>query len=459
MAVNHPLAWVLVALAAGAAPRPSATTPAPASGASAAPPAGPACPVGARGALSELACEVFAVLGSSPGAIVLSAPLAGADLGAATAPTELGSRLTAVIAGALDAAPAPGAFTPAAARAQARRARAPEYVYLTPRLEQGELRVTAERFVVARGFWDRVRSAEPTPSAHVFAARRADAEVRSFFPPVPLVAGAPLVVKTPESALALACGDVDGDGASEIALVGRRRVVLGRVRARAWITLASVEWSSLGPVAPAPLREPIASARLQDHRYLEVGLSDRADWVRLDGRLAPLRKAPRRLPWPGGGCVKFGPTALAATLEPCATDEPTPGAAALGRPSDAIAGLAWRDRSGVPHLARALRHANEASASVLDERARRVTLTEVGAALALGDLDLDGEPELLASLPTTDPRQDAVVVRTWREPGALEERFRLAVPGGVHALATCPSEGLGAAAWLVQSGSSLWILQ
>src|SRR6185436_2842693 len=111
--------------------------------------------------------------------------------------------------------------------------------------------------------------------------------------------------------IALACGDTDGDGSSELVVVGRRRISVGRVRAEQFKVEKSMSWNDLTPIAPAPLREPIGSAWLARPGVIEIGSSDRAEAVRLDAALAKTATLGRTLPWPGGGCARFGALALA----------------------------------------------------------------------------------------------------------------------------------------------------
>jgi hypothetical protein len=92
--------------------------------------------------------------------------------------------------------------------------------------------------------------------------------------------------------------------------------------------------------------------------------------------------------------------------------------------------------------------------------ARRIELPDAaGAQLALADLDANGRLELVTSENTSDPGLDAIRVRTLNDDGSLSDAFRVPVPSGVRALATCPSEGDGLAPIVAATGDGLWVLR
>jgi hypothetical protein len=438
-------------LAAQAQPEPPGPAPlAPA-------PGQPSCSVGRAGALSELGCEARRALGKLPaGAIVVAAPL-GSDT-KPRAGAELSARILSVISGALGAKAETEPATLSRARTLA--AASGTLVHLVPEIARGELRITLDVYPVPRNFWDRVRDPEPNPVAHAFVSRHLDAELRTFFPPVPLVASRiDKAVTTEQSPVALACGDVDGDGALELVLVGRARVQLGRVRAGRFAPLVTAAWTQLSPLSRAPLREPIASAVVESGRWVDIGLSDRLDAVRLDARFASLGTLGHRVPWPGGGCAKIQGTSIRPEIERCQPEDEAPRTARMDRVADALAGATLVDRQGRLRTVRASRAFNESSALVRDDAGRRARLDGVGAELAVGDVDGDGLPDILSSIDTLDPGGDALVIHTWRDDGSLVERTRVAVPQGVRALAVCPAEGAGLSPIAVATSGELWVLR
>lgn len=420
------------------------------------PAAPPACTQGRASALSELGCEIARALGdASRGAVVVSAPLVSdAPLSNSAG---LIARLTGVLGGALGATTiAAEAKDLAAAKRFARGSG--KLVYLQPQITSGELRVTADVFSVATSFWDRVKQLSPPALAHAFASRRLDAELHGFLPPVPLVAGRYVRVTSPERQIvSVACGDLDGDGALELVVVGRQHIAVGRVRRAAFAPTASVSWTALAPVAASPLREPLASSWIEPGGYLDVGSSDRSESFRLSAALTPLARLGPKLPWPGGGCTRRDGLWLRAQPERCTTSDGAPLAQPETGAADALAGATIVDRQGRSRFVRALRRAPTGEVVLLDERGRAASLTGLGAQLAVADLDFDGQPELLAGADVLSPEGDALVVATWRDDQHVVERYRVPVPDGIQAITTCPAEHAGAARIVLGTRSGLWL--
>lgn len=332
-------------------------------------------------------------------------------------------------------------------------------ILVKPRLEPDRLSAVADELSSIPRFWERLRKVTPGARAHVFASRPLDAELRSFLPPIPLILSR--VDKNDpldEPSLALACGDVDADGSHEIVSVGRRRIQLGRIQNGKFLVKRALAWSDLTEVAPRPLREPLASAVLRAPGALEVGLSDRATAIRFDASLDVIARYPERVPWPGGGCAHVGPVALGATRVPC---EASLRAAHQSTEEhvDAVAGVRLTAPDGKVHEFIARRRQKDARLE-LQAKARWILLTEpTGAQIALGDLNGDGEPELISSNDTRDAKLDFVRVQTLERDGSQREAFRLSVPAGVHALAVCPAQGVGLSPVVLATGEGLWLLR
>lgn len=411
---------------------------------------------GLRGsAVSAVACELARGLGDVPaGALVVSAPIrADVELERGE---QLSARLARLVAGRTGGKSHPEPVAAGAARALA--STAGTLVFLQPELKHGELRVTADVIPIPKRFWDRVRDPRPDPTAHAFSSRPIDAELRTFLPVVPLVAervDKARIVDGP--AVALACGDITGDGNSELIWVGRRRLRVGVIRSKRFVTRALAEWSSLSPIHPTPLREPIGTAVLRGPHRLDAGLTDRARGVRLDGDLKKVAQLEAPLPWPPAGCIDRKGIALSARRTPCA-GEGAPDAPNQ-RLVDAVAGATITTKQGAERHVRASRTANGSTVELRDDGGRTARVTSVGAQLAVGDVDGDGQPEIISGADTRDPGSDAVVVRTWTDAGSVSERYRLAVPKGVRALALCPARSTGRAPIAVATGDGVWLIR
>jgi hypothetical protein len=340
-------------------------------------------------------------------------------------------------------------------------------VFVSARLVDGRLRVAADLFPVARTVWARIREPEPGPVAHAFAEAAIDAEVRSYLAPVPLTLPTVTRAKNFEAdVVALACGDLDGDGSLEIVSVSRRRISTVRLRAGRVEILASKNWSDLAGISPAPLREPLAFATMfgaDAPRYVDVGLTDREHGVRLDGQLGVAASLPG-LALPNAGataCTRGRGLEALASLVACAPGDAAPLSSGLMGERDAFASTAFVVKNGAPHVIWAARRA-DGLVELVDDAGSTVPFRGVGAQLALGDLDQDGDPELIASLDVDNAGLDAVVVRSWQRstaPSTLVERFRIPAASGVRALGVCPADGLGRAPFVVATADELWVVR
>ncbi|MGK3968918.1 hypothetical protein WMF38_37040 [Sorangium sp. So ce118] len=467
MSPRRLLLLALLALARPAAAQPS-PPPAAAPPRPAAPAPRPPRPAVAR-AVDALARSLDPVTGR---ALVAAAPLVsdapaprGAQLAVALA-AQLAGKLGAAARAQKDPTPLP------LAREAARDDGA--LVHLAVEIAAGRLRVTADVYPVPRTVWARIRDPEPGPVAHAYAEVPIDAEIRSFLAPVPLVAARVDRAKNFEGdVVALACGDLDADGSLEILSVSRRRVTTLRLRGGRVVPLSSRSWPDVVAVHPSPLREPLAFATLVERErdgeplppYADVGLTDRARSIRFDGKLQALAELPGlAVPDAGGSActTTWGPL-LAGPLGPCASADPAPATPALAGRYDALASARLLSARGEPFAVWATRE--RGSVELRDSAGRRRPVGSAGAQLAIGDLDQDGQPELLASLDVLDPLEDAVVVWSWRrregapDRAALEEILRLPAPAGVRALAVCPPDGAGRAPFAVATADEIWVVR
>ena len=407
-------------------------------------------------ALGRVTCELGLGLPKATGPLLVVVSEVASDQHAERT-EELARRLATLVAGELGPLARANDRMLDLASAHRSAPRGVDLVVLSARLGRDRFAVSAELIPGARRFWERFRPGLAGASAHAHATRAPDAELMAYLPPIPLVlTRVDKASALEEPSVAMACGDVDGDGALEIVQVGRRKIMLGRLNRGKFQITASAPWADLSRVSPRPLREPIASAAVYPGAGLEVGLSDRAEALRLDRSLRVIQRFPGRIPWPAGGCANLTATGLSAERAPCVS------AAAGGEPEssiDTVAGARIVRRDGSALSVFASRRSN--GQLELEFAGRRVAVppATVGAQLALGDLDGDGKPELLTTLDTPDPSRDALLVRTLSEDGSLREAFRVGVPSGVRSLAVCPHEGSTLAPVVLGTGDGLWVVR
>lgn len=328
--------------------------------------------------------------------------------------------------------------------------RAPQKLLVELAIEKrgGVLRVTAD-LRRAHGLWQRLRRGRKAALAHAFVEAPLDAELRALIPPPPLVATQVLKLKSPErSVLALACGRLGQEGGQELALVTRSAVHVGRIVGGSFVERRRAAWSALSKVAPAPLREPIASAEITSAGELRVGSSDRSDGLVLSRDLQVSARFPGLLPVPGGGCLAREGLGFRGKLERCQPSEDEPRPRPIRGTLDAIA---------------------SDSQTLLGREVGRTTLSGMfmelspysshfGAQLALGDADSDGLPELAFASDTLDPETDRLTLVTL-EASKLVPRFQLPAPA-ISAIALCSlREDAGMAPLVVATGDELWLIR
>lgn len=396
-------------------------------------------------------------LGHRAGATLVVAASPRSDR-ALTRASDLATRIArAVAAAAGSTLPSPaGALTLGEARARASGANV--LVYVSIEVSGGRLRVGADAYSAHQTFWDRVRSASPSLLAHALSERRIDGEVGSFLPAVPVVSNHVEKATAPTDVVAIACDDVDADGALDIVVVGRHRIEKGRIRAGRFEGVAAASWSALSPVAPSPLREPIASAVVAPGRYVDVGITDRRAAARLDPKLRELGTLDQLVPVVGVGCMGRAGLGLGAP-KPCKVGERPVIPVDPGVELDAVSGANVIDAEGRLRTVVALRERSTRALVVKDDGGRVVRLLGVGGQVAVGDLDFDGSPEIVFGSDTPNPKSDVLTVDSWTKGGGLRERLRLPVPDGVKALAVCPAEDARAAPIVVATGGSFWVVR
>ncbi len=468
------LAWLTSPPLAAAQQEPAAQPKPAASAIAATPPAASAAPARATAstastAVGRVAEQLARALpeGLPRPALVVAAPLVS-DV-AAPRGAVLARTLAGLVAGARGL-PVHGEALPfEAARTAARSHRA--LIHVRTSIEAGKLRATVDVVPTPANRWARLRDPTPAPIAHAFAESRIDAEVRAHLVPVPLTALAPIRGRAFESGVVAAlCEDLDGDGASEIVTVSRTRVVLLRLRAGKVVPVHARAWADLAPVAPTPLREPIAfavavAARPSSddpdgaRRDVVVSITDRAGSVRLDARLEVIDHHPRLAVPDGDGvaCADVIDLTVSGALAACAPGGPPAGAPSVGGRYDGFASMRLVRPDGSTMRVTAGRE--DGVLELRDAQGRVARISGAGAQIALGDLDQDGAVEVLSALDVSDPVGDAVVVRTWTGAGAPREVFRMPAGAGVHAIATCPPEGGGRQPFVVATADEIVVVR
>lgn len=341
---------------------------------------------------------------------------------------------------------------------------------LTVALEGGRLQVTADVHPVPRTRWARIRNPLPGSVAHAFADAPIDAEIRSFLPPIPLVSS--LTIERAKSferePLALLCEDLDRDGAPEIVVAGREQVSLVRLHERRVSPIASRAWKELSLKDETPWREPMAltfatppTARgaLPAAREFVVASTDRAKSVRLNAALESVTSySGFALPDANRfSCAIFDSDTLTGPLSECGETTGAPARASVSGRFDAYAGAALVDGGGSAYAIWAGRE--DGRLEVRDGAGKLGLAASVGAQLAVGDLNQDGIPEILASLDVPRGSPDAVVVYSWedRSKQSLKEMLRVPVAAGVRAIAVCPPIDRGRVPFVIASGDELMV--
>jgi hypothetical protein len=356
---------------------------------------------------------------------------------------ELAVRVAQLVAGKMQG----GRATPKPLlleQARAAASHATLLVYVRVQIVKSELHLTADLYPVIHNAWDRVRLPPPAPTGHGYAAAPVDAEIRAFFPPLPLELTTVHKASHGETdVLAVACGDLDGSG-PELALVGRERITLGRVRAGKLDVARTIAWSTLGKRSPVPLRDPLGGAEIATGALL-AGTSDRGG-VLVDDKLAAHHLA--GIPIGAGMCAPISGARLQFEgLTPC-------DALALHPPSfDAASAFALVSRTGGEAQAVATHEGGKLRVRVNGQE--KAAFDGAGAQVVVLDANLDGVPEIAFSSAEAD---DMITIATLEEHGPRIVS-RIPAPAGVKALGACPPLDAGGAAIVAAVGSEVWIVR
>lgn len=416
-------------------------------------------PRAAVGAFARVAEAAKRGLGKAQeGALVVVAPVTSDVPG--TRGDALAARLAAVVAGRVGGEAHARALALPAALAAA-RARG-TLVHVVVEIARGRVRATLDVYPARISVWERLKGASLAPLGHAFAEAPLDAEVRSYMPPIVLERTA-RARATAKHGLAevLAAACVEHEGGPALALLEPTRLVLARRRGAALETAAELELATRLRPLPVPLREPLGAVVALPDGGIAVGTTSRGG-ATFDAALAT-RATFAGLPVAPGECLTPRPAAggLDPLARPC---EPGAGAARSAPVAEgdvvvaaAVADVVTRDGAA----ARVVATRGPSGTLVVTSPSARASVDAPGTELAVGDLDLDGVPEVAyARLPPRDDAraEETIVVASLRD-GALEPRFELPAPRGVRALALCGPEAEGRPALVAVVADEVWFVR
>lgn len=417
-------------------------------------------------AITSVTSTLARALPDVPGPVLVVGGKLTSDIGAPRA-DALSVTIARVFAGARSWAVASEVMSLGDARIAARRYK--HLAHVLPVIQKGRLLLTVDVYPIPSTVWARARNPSPGSRAHAFAEAPIDAEVRSYLDALPLEdkpAGA-RAKSFERDVLALACADLDRDGAPEILMSSRGRISLARIRGGAVVPVLTRSWADLSPLDPTPMREPVAllapqpiASVLAPDRRLVASITDRARAVVLDARLEPVA-AFAGMAIPDGerfACARMQDLVVTGPLDRCDDGAPTPTRASVGGRYDALASGAFVEPSGKTFRVTAGRE--DRILEVFDDAGHKTRGPRIGAQLALGDRNQDGAIEVFTSLDVEPGGADAVVELTWdRVKSKLTERTRFPVAAGVRALAVCPPDTTKRAALVVATSDELWVMR
>jgi hypothetical protein len=319
-------------------------------------------------------------------------------------------------------------------------------------LQGGQVQINATLVGKRANVWARAKGETNQILAHAFIAKAVDAEVRSYLPKVPLVQPKLQVYATPMSQLnAIACGDLNEDGSLDVAITNRQEIAWGAITPDGFVPSRTAPLNGLSPVAPVPLREPLASLWFRGNT-LEVSSTDRHFWLQLDPRLEVVAKHPSQ--W------GIAPGLCASRTTPPPQSEPFP---CNTPPSLQDATSPYLDRQvvfeGDGRASRANAWRDAGSGTITVHTAKRTwSLPERGAQLLIDDLNHDGILEVMSTSSTLSRQEDRLWVHSL--PGSSKEPvpvWDLPVPAGIDAIAVCPPDATQQSAILIASNQHIGV--
>lgn len=395
--------------------------------------------------LTYLACSLRDNLPPlQPATVVVSRPLSqGSPEGARV----FAERFTLLLSSALGVQNGGAVFGPVP------QSNAP-VLLVEPQLSGNLVQVNATLIGKRASVWARLRGETHQVLAHAFSSSPLDVELQSYLPKVPLVRPSLHTYVAPLRQInAIACGDIDGDGALEVAVANRQDVALGTLTEAGFVPRKVTALGTLSEIAVVPLREPLAALSFNGEA-LELSTTDRQHWLQLSKELTPIAKSPSQLGLGPGLCTARTLLTPEAKPFPCQTppklsDATAPTldrAVAMTRPNAKTPVLAWRDATSAVVSVQTARHT--------------FTLPDRGAQLALGDLDHDGALEVVTTSRTWLRAEDHLWVHSLPEAGTEAVAiWDFPVPTGVDAVTICPAESAAPSAILFASNDQIGVIQ
>ncbi len=317
-------------------------------------------------------------------------------------------------------------------------------LFVQPEIRNGELLLRVRTLQPRGNVWDRSVDRSPITSKEALVRVRVDSEIRAFLRPILLEEAKSTTFLQPLGRVsALACGDVRNDGSLELIAVTTSRVSIASLRQGAFHEIESLAWPRELALLPARLREPLAVVEVTENGALGIGHSDRGFSTWDDG----VWKSEKTWRLDATGVVNFRyqigrPKSAFITV--------TPPTGLDVQVFDAIAGTEFASL-GLTLRAFALREPSGRLYVMVGNNAP-VILDDVGAQVALGDLDLDGVLEVVTTSNGASERLRVVSLTA----GAPKIRWEQESADPIRSVTVCPPEAASKPSIVAVTDRQVW---